>query len=133
MMRRRRIGRFWFVLPALLLLVVAGLFLKQIPGGHSTASISPDSYRLELEQELGNDQSQMELKAGDRLQVKINISEGSLGIEITGTDGTYLYRSSDAESAEFVLEVPKDDKYTIAWKARKATGSAEFTVMTEAE
>ena len=69
----------------------------------------------------------LDLTEGDRLQVSLSHTEGSVDMTV-GMDGHEpIYRGNGQQNAEFVLEILEKGNYHISVTGHQAKGSISFT------
>ena len=69
----------------------------------------------------------MNLEAGERIDVVINLESGDLKVYVYDSNNNYSYRSDKAFSTDFTLTIDHDDNYTFEIVGRNsAKGRVEF-------
>ena len=112
-----------FGLPVLLVVGYAlYLLLLMQPGFTGSRVKNPDAYLLDIQKMNGTDQHSLELRQGDRLQIRFETEKGDLTMAITGPDGTELYSGNGREATDFRLNIPESGVYTITVQAQRAKG-----------
>lgn len=112
-----------FVFVLLLAGLAAFLMVYNQDGFTGERVKNPDSYALDIQRMNGSDTHTLELTAGDVLQIKFATVEGRLHMEIAAPDGALLYAGNGEEATAFELNISQTGAYSIAVKARHATGS----------
>ena len=85
-----------------------------------------DAYLISGEHAYGEDSHTLFLRAGDKLKVTCNSSEGTLEVTIGQEGKTPLYRSNGLENGSFVLVASEDGAYTIYVRMTSFVGQASF-------
>jgi hypothetical protein len=67
------------------------------------------------------------LTEGDRLQVSLSHTEGSVDVTVGMEGQEPVYRGRGQQNAEFVLEIAKTGKYHISVLGHQAKGNVSFT------
>lgn len=72
---------------------------------------------------------EVELKQGDKVEVKIEDQAGSVDIQVTNMDSEKeIYRGDKASSGDFILEIRESGTYLFSVTGKKAKGSVSFLV-----
>lgn len=112
------------------LLLAAGFAVYQMWGRETQFAGSSvknaDSYTLDFERMNGSDRHALALHAGDALEAQLEVTEGSLRIQILGPDGTEIYSGNGTAVTAFTLDIAKDGEYTVAVEAQRAKGSVHI-------
>mgnify|MGYP000870969087 CR=1 FL=1 len=69
----------------------------------------------------------LSLKERDTLQIDISLDSGSIGLEISGINGSQPYTGNDLESALFTVTVSETDEYVFRITGNGATGKVIIT------
>ncbi len=72
---------------------------------------------------------EMKLQKGDIIAVEIVQNAGKLKLLVTDPDGKEIYRSDNAITSEFSLEIQTDGTYKFEVTGEKAKGSISFKVV----
>ena len=119
-----------FGLPVLLVAGYALYLLRLMqPGFNGSRVKNPDAYLLDIQTMNGTDQHSLELRQGDRLQIRFETEKGALTMAITGPDGTELYSGNGRETTDFRLNIPESGVYTITVQAQRAKGIIQIQNM----
>lgn len=94
-------------------------------GAYRTQSSS--KYYLKFEYMDGTDTHCLKLEKGDRLEVKLEKSEGVIAVQIGIEGENPIYRTSDGGNMEFFLEIEKSGDYLILVEARDAKGTIDIS------
>ena len=112
-------------------MLVAMLFLLAGCGTGSVfdgSRVSDESgFRMEysiLNQEKSAD---LNLTEGDRLQVSLSHTEGSVDVTVQPEGKEPIYRGSGQQNADFVLEIAETGNYHISVSGHQAKGKITFT------
>ena len=89
---------------------------------------NPDAYLLTFDKMNGTDSHDMELKSGDVLEVYLEPLGGTLDVKVGMEGCKSIYQANDASKGEFKLNITESGTYTISIDAKKAKGTANFTV-----
>ena len=69
----------------------------------------------------------LNLTEGDRLQVSLSHTEGTVDVTVGMEGQTPIYRGNGQQNAEFVLEIAETGNYHISVTGHQAKGSISFT------
>lgn len=84
-----------------------------------SCTVTPSSYRLDIERMTGTDKHALELDAGDALQIRFEARKGAVRMEIRAPD---LYAGNGKETTDFSVSISESGSYTVAVEARGARG-----------
>lgn len=82
---------------------------------------------MELTDFNAGDECRLSLKERDTLQIDISLDSGSIGLEISGINGSQPYTGNDLESALFTVTVSETDEYVFRITGNGATGKVIIT------
>ena len=90
-------------------------------------------FRMEysiLDQEESAD---LNLTEGDRLQVSLSHTEGSVDVTVQIKGKEPIYRGNGQQNADFVLEITETGDYQLSVSGHQAKGSVSFTRIPEGQ
>lgn len=110
---------------AVLSVVALSVFLvinnrKEFTGNRERNSVS---YISDIEHMNGTDAHNLELSAGDILEICFKSAKGKMRLKITAPDGTILYTGNGKETTEFTVNITKSGSHSIYVEARHAKGT----------
>lgn len=82
--------------------------------------IQENSYTIVADMLNTTKSTQMELKENDILDIDVLKRKGTLYFSIKAEDGEEIYQGTGIASSTFSIRVPKDSKYTITIKGKRA-------------
>ena len=84
-------------------------------------------FRMEYSMLNQEESADLELIKGDRLQVSLSHTEGSVDVTVGMEGQEPVYRGRGQQNAEFVLEIAKTGNYHISVSGHQAKGNISFT------
>ena len=83
-------------------------------------------FRMEYSSLNREEAAGLTLNEGDRLQVSLSHTEGSVDVTVGMEGHAPVYRGSGQQNAEFVLEIAEAGSYRISVSGHQAKGSVSF-------
>ncbi len=114
----------WLLLAAMLLLLT-GCGTGRVFDGSRVSDAS--GFRMEYGMLNREESADLNLTAGDRLQVSLSHAEGTVDVTVTPAGKEPIYRGRGQQNAAFVLEITAEGSYHISVSGHRAKGSASFT------
>lgn len=109
--------------------LIAGYLVYNQNGFTGSRTKNPDAYLLEMERMQGEDQHQLDLKAGDELTVQMAIEKGQFTLKIKDPDRQVIYSGNEKSAAEdFSINITKEGTYIIEVNADHARGKASVKI-----
>ena len=84
-------------------------------------------FRMEYSILNREESADLTLTEGDRLQVSLSHTEGSVDVTVGMEGQEPVYRGRGQQNAEFVLEIAKTGNYHISVSGHQAKGNISFT------
>ena len=114
-----------------MIMIAAMIFLLTGCGTGSVfdGSRGSDASGFRMEYSILNreESAALNLAEGDRLQVKLSHTKGSVDVTV-GMDGKGpIYRGNGQQNADFVLEIAETGNYHISVSGHQAIGNVSFT------
>ena len=110
---------------AVMLFLLTGCGTGSVFNGSRASDAS--GFRMEYSILNREESSGLSLTEGDRLQVSLSHTEGSVDMTV-GMDGHEpIYRGNGQQNAEFVLEILEKGNYHISVSGHQAKGNVSFT------
>ena len=92
------------------------------------SSVSDASgFRMEYSILNREESADLNLTEGDRLQVLLSHTEGTVDVTVRPEGKESVYRGSGQQNADFVLEIPETGSYHISVTGHQARGRVSFT------
>ena len=109
---------------AAMLFVLTGCGAGSVFDGSRVSDAS--GFRMEYSILNREESAGLNLTEGDRLQVSLSHTEGSVDMTV-GMDGHEpIYRGNGQQNAEFILEITETGNYRISVSGRQAKGKVSF-------
>lgn len=114
----------WLLGLALLAAALGTTLLLQNREGFTGSRVkNPDAYLLDIRRMNGTDLHALELQEGDCLDIHFETVQGTLYMEIKGSDGSSVYAGNGRETKNFTVNISQSGVYTIVVAARHAKGN----------
>lgn len=130
MMKRVFRGRVLFVIILFVCAFAVSGILKLWKPADSRYSLNtlPDQYSIGAEYLNESIQHEMELKAGDELEVSLQVLKGNIHLIIRPDEKEPVYEGTVSELTHFTLPIHKNGTYTIITTGKEAEGSFSFQI-----
>ena len=109
---------------AALLFLLTGCGTGSVFDGSRTADAS--GFRMEYGILDREDSADLALTAGDRLQVSLSHTEGTVDVTVALKGKDPVYRGNGQQNADFILEIAETGTYHISVSGHRAKGSVSF-------
>ena len=110
---------------AAMLFVLTGCGTSSVFDGSWVSDTS--GFRMEYSILNREESADLNLVEGDRLQVTLSHSEGSVDVIVRLEGQEPSYRGNGQQNAEFVLEIAETGNYHISVSGHQAKGNVSFT------
>ena len=110
---------------AAMLFVLTGCGTSSVFDGSWVSDTS--GFRMEYSILNREESADLNLVEGDRLQVTLSHSEGSVDVIVRLEGQEPIYRGNGQQNAEFVLEIAETGNYHISVSGHQAKGNVSFT------
>ena len=104
-------------------MLAAMLFLLT---GCRTGSVFDGGFRMEYSILNREESAGLNLTEGDRLQVSLSHTEGTVDVTVGMNGKEPIYRGNGQQNAEFVLEILEKGNYHISVSGHQAKGNIAF-------
>ena len=130
MMKERYVHRHILKISAGVCLLAVLLFLLTGCGTYSVFDGSrvtdASGFRMEYSMLNQEESADLELIKGDRLQVSLSHTEGTVDVTVRPEGKEPIYRGNGQQNADFVLEIAETGSYHINVSGHQAKGSVSF-------
>ena len=113
-----------FCMLAAMIFLLAGCGTGSVFNGSRVSDTS--SFRMEYSMLNREESADLNLSEGDRLQVDLSHTEGTVNVTV-GLEGKEpIYRGSRQQNADFILEIDEPGSYHISVSGHQAKGYVSF-------
>ncbi len=109
---------------AALLLLLTGCGTGSVFDGSGVSDAF--GFRMEYSIPDREESADLNLTEGDRLQVFLSHTEGSVDVTVGMEGQETIYRGNGQQNADFVLEIPETGTYHISVSGHRAKGNVSF-------
>ncbi len=110
---------------AVLLFLLTGCGTSSVFDGSRIANAS--EFQMEYSVLDREETADMELEAGDQLQVTLSHTAGTVDVTVSLKGKEPIYRGNGQQNAEFMLVIDETGNYQISVAGHQAKGSISFT------
>ena len=114
---------------AAMIFLLAGCGTGSVFNGSRVSDAS--GFRMEYSILNREESAGLNLTEGDRLQVSLSHTEGTVDVTVGMEGQTPIYRGNGQQNAEFVLEILEKGNYHISVSGHQAKGNISFTRIPE--
>jgi hypothetical protein len=112
-----------FVAALCMILCLSGCQQVNFDGSRTS---NEDQYIIEYRVLNKTDSAELQLSAGDVVDVEIVANSGKVDVLVKHSDGTEIYRGNDATTGSFKLDIAKAGTYQFSVSGDNANGSVRF-------
>ena len=116
---------------ATLLFLLTGCGTDSVFDGSRVSDVS--SFRMVYSMLNREESADLFLSKGDRLQVDLSHTEGSVDVTVGMEGKEAIYRGNKQQNADFVLEITETGSYHISVYGQQAKGSVSFSRISEGQ
>ena len=110
---------------AAMIFLLAGCGTGSVFNGSRVSDAS--GFRMEYSILNREESAGLNLTEGDRLQVSLSHTEGTVDVTVGMEGQTPIYRGNRQQNADFVLEIAETGSYHISVSGHQAKGNISFT------
>ena len=119
----------WIYMLAAMLFLLTGCGTGSVFDGSRGSDAS--GFRMEYSMLNQEESADLNLTEGDRLQVSLSHTEGTVDVTVGMNGKEPIYRGNGQQNAEFVLEIAETGNYHIFVSGHQAKGNISFTRIPE--